>query len=79
MLTSLPGLEHWSARSVLYVGRSDGGFTAVRLRPRWNAVAGKVYEAWRAPLDTADGDPAALILKSECLHPTGPACCDAFT
>lgn len=54
MLTSLPGLEHWSARSVLYVGRSDGLLIAVRLRPRWNAVAGKVREVWRTPLDTAE-------------------------
>jgi hypothetical protein len=54
ILTSLPGLKHWSARSVLYVGRSSGSLIAVRLRPRWIAGAGEVHEAWRTPLGTAE-------------------------
>ncbi len=54
MLALLPGLRRWSARSVLYVGRSDGLLIAVRFRPRWNAVVGKAHEVWRTPLDTVE-------------------------
>ena len=52
-LGMLPGLAHWSARYVLYVGRSDAGFTAIQLRRRWNAFTRDVREVWRTPLDTA--------------------------
>ena len=52
-VTLLPGLAHWSARSVLYVGRSGGGFTAVQLRPRWSSFTRDVHVVWRTPLDTA--------------------------
>ena len=51
MLSALPGLKHWSARSVVYVGRSGGWIIAVRLRPTWVQPPGEVKEVWRAPLN----------------------------
>ena len=35
LFSALPGLKHWSARSVVYVGRSGRSIIAVRLRPTW--------------------------------------------
>jgi len=53
LLSALPGLRHWSARSVVYVGRSGRSIIAVRLRPTWIQPPGEVKELWRTPLDTA--------------------------
>ena len=50
MLVALPGLRHWSARSVVYVGRSGSSIIAVRLRPTWIQPPGEVRELWRVPL-----------------------------
>jgi hypothetical protein len=51
LFSALPGLKHWSARSVVYVGRSGGSIIAVRLRPTWIQPPGEVKAVWRAPLD----------------------------
>lgn len=51
IFSALPGLKHWSARSVLYVGRSGRSIIAVRLRPTWIRPPGEAEEVWRAPLD----------------------------
>ncbi len=51
LFSALPGLKHWSARSVVYVGRSGRSIIAVRLRPTWIQPPGVVKEVWRAPLD----------------------------
>jgi|GEM_PF-4276439 len=53
LFSALPGLKHWSARSVVYVGRSGRSIIAVRLRPTWIQPPGEVKELWRAPLDAA--------------------------
>lgn len=53
LFSALPGLKHWSARSVVYVGRSGRSIIAVRLRPTWIQPPGEVKELWRAPLDEA--------------------------
>ena len=51
LFSALPGLKHWSARSVVYVGRFGRSIIAVRLRPTWIQAPGDVKELWRAPLD----------------------------
>ena len=51
LFLALPGLKHWSARSVVYVGRFGRSIIAVRLRPTWIQPPGEVKEVWRAPLD----------------------------
>jgi len=38
---------------VLYVGRSDAGFTAIQRRPGWSYVHRQTHEVWRAPPGTA--------------------------
>ncbi len=53
IFSALPCLRHWSARSVVYVGRSGREFIAVRLRPTWFQPPREVTEVWRAPLDAA--------------------------
>ncbi len=52
-LGAFPGLNHWTARGVRYVGRSDSGFIAIQPRPLWNLVRPPVREVWRTPLGTA--------------------------
>jgi hypothetical protein len=51
--SALPGLKHWSAHSVVYVGRSGQSIIAARLRPTWIAPPREVKEAWRTSLDAA--------------------------
>lgn len=51
LFSALPGLKHWSARSVMYVGRSGRSIIAVRLRPTWIAPPREVEELWRTSLD----------------------------
>lgn len=49
-LLALPGLRHWSARSVVYVGRVGRSITAVRLRPTWVQPSREVTVLWTVPL-----------------------------
>jgi hypothetical protein len=51
--SALPGLKHWSARSVVYVGRSGQSIIAARLRPTWIAPPRELKELWRTSLDAA--------------------------